>query len=334
MNVSMAERAALRKPIATRDAFGKALIKLGESNPDVIVFDADIAKSTKSAAFHTRFPDRAFDVGIAEQNMMTAASGLATTGKIVFATTYAVFASMRACEQIRTFICYPKTNVKIAASHGGLQVSSDGATHQATEDLAILRSFPNMTILNPADDLSTEWAVFAAAEYFGPVYIRLTRNPVPPIYDDVAGFVIGRANVLRSSPKDQVSLIATGLMVSKALEAAKRLEAVGVAARVIDVHTIKPIDHQTIAAAARETGGVVTAEDHQITGGLGSSVAEVLGEEHPVPMERIGLRDAFGESGDPEELFTLYQMNTEHIVEAALRVIRRKPSRPHAAEDR
>lgn len=324
MSISATERSVGRTPIATRDAFGRALVRLGESDPDVIVFDADIAKSTKSITFHERFPDRAFDMGVAEQNAMTAASGLATTGKTVFVTTYAVFASMRACEQIRTFICYPNTNVKIAASHGGLQVSWDGATHQATEDLAILRSFPNMTILNPADDLSTEWAVFAAARHVGPVYIRLTRNPVPPIYDDAGSFAMGRANVLRSSRADQVALVATGIMVSKALEAARRLEAEGVAARVIDVHTIKPIDRQAVVAAARETGALVTVEDHQITGGLGGAVAEVVAEEHPVPVERIGLRDVFGESGSPEELFTHYGMNTQHIVEAALRVVRRK----------
>ena len=310
--------------IPTREAFGEALLELGRKNKDVVVVDADISKSTHSIHFHEEFPDRAYNLGIAEQNMMGTAAGMATTGMTVFATTYAVFASMRALEQVRTFISYPKLNVKIAASHGGLQVSSDGTSHQAIEDIAIMRSLPNMTVIQPADSAATKKAVFAIAEYDGPVYLRLMRNAVPDIYDDDMEFEIGKGIVVAESVEAECTVVATGLMVGKSLEASEALAEEGIKVNVIDIHTIKPLDRDLVLEYAKKSGAVITAEDHNIIGGLGGAVAEVLATENPLPMEMIGLRDVFGESGDPEELFTQYKMNTEHIIEAVEKVIRRK----------
>ena len=311
------------RTIPTRQAFGEALLELGRKNEDIVVVDADISKSTHSVHFHEEFPERAYNMGIAEQNMMGTAAGMATTGMTVFATTYAVFASMRALEQVRTFISYPKLNVKIAASHGGLQVSSDGTSHQAIEDIAIMRSLPNMTVIQPADPATTKKAVFAIAEYDGPVYLRLMRNAVPDIYDDNMEFEIGKGIVVAESIEAECTIVATGLMVGKSLEAAQELSKEGIQVNVIDIHTIKPIDRDLILKYAKKSGAIVTAEDHNIIGGLGGAVAEVLATNNPIPMEMIGLRDVFGESGDPEELFTQYKMNTEHIIEAVKRVIPR-----------
>ncbi len=310
--------------IPTRQAFGEALLELGRKNKDVIVVDADISKSTHSIHFHREFPDRSYNMGIAEQNMLGTAAGIATTGMTVFATTYAVFASMRALEQVRTFISYPKLNVKIAASHGGLQVSSDGTSHQAIEDIAIMRAIPNMTVIQPADPVATKKAVFAIAEYDGPVYLRLMRNAVPDIYDDDMEFKIGKGIVVSDSSKAECTIVATGLMVGKSLKASEALAEDGIQVNVIDIHTIKPLDRDLILKYAKKSGAVVTAEDHNIIGGLGGAVAEALATENPLPMEMIGLRDVFGESGDPEELFTQYKMNTEHIIEAVKKVIGRK----------
>ncbi len=310
--------------IPTRQAFGEALLELGRKNKDVVVVDADISKSTHSIHFHNEFPERSYNMGIAEQNMMGTAAGMATTGMTVFATTYAVFASMRALEQVRTFISYPKLNVKIAASHGGLQVSSDGTSHQAIEDIAIMRSLPNMTVIQPADAVITKKAVFAIAEYDGPVYLRLMRNAVPDIYDDNVEFKIGKGIVVAESTEAECTIVATGLMVGKSLEAAEDLSKEGIKVNVIDIHTIKPLDRDLVLEYAKKSGAVVTAEDHNIIGGLGGAVAELLATENPLPMEMIGLRDVFGESGDPEELFTQYKMNTEHIIEAVKKVIGRK----------
>lgn len=309
--------------ISTREAFGKAIVKLGEINEDVIVIDADISKSTYTTEFHKRFPDRAFNVGIAEQNLMLVAAGLASTGKIVFTSTYGVFASMRACEQVRTFICYPNLNVKIAASHGGLQVGGDGVTHQATEDIAIMRSIPNMKVVQPADAIATEKAVFAIAEVYGPVYLRLMRNPSPIIYPESYVFELGKGNILIEDGTD-VAIIATGIMVAESIKAIEVLRSKGIRAILIDMPTIKPIDSDLILQVAKTTNAIVTAEDHNIIGGLGSAVCEILSESYPVPVIRVGLRDVFGESGDWRELFRLYKMSPEDIADACLNVIERK----------
>lgn len=309
--------------ISTREAFGKAIVELGEINNDVVVIDADISKSTYTTEFHKRFPDRSFNVGIAEQNLMLVAAGLASTGRIVFTSTYAVFASMRACEQVRTFICYPNLNVKIAASHGGLQVGGDGVTHQGIEDIAIMRSIPNMKVVQPADAIATKKVVFAIAESYGPVYLRLMRNPSPVIYDDSYIFEMGKGKILVEDGKD-VAIIATGIMVSESIKAIEILRAKGIKAILIDMPTIKPIDADLILQVAKITNAIVTAEDHNIIGGLGSAVCEVLGENYPVPLIRVGLRDVFGESGDWKELFKLYKMSSEDIVNACLNVIKKK----------
>lgn len=308
--------------IPTRQAYGEALVELGRINPQVVVFEADISKSTRTDLFAKEFPERFFDIGVAEQNEMAIAAGAATCGKIPFVSTYAVFASMRACEQIRTFIAYPGLNVKICPSHGGITPANDGVTHQATEDLGILRTIPGMTVLMPADAITTKKAVHQAAQMKGPVYIRLTRDAVPVIYDDGVQFQIGKAITLRDG-KD-ITIIAIGDMVCKAMAAAEQLVKYHIRARIIDMHTIKPIDKEAIVKAASETGAIVTVEDHQINGGLGSAVAEVLVEHQPVSMERIGLKDTFAESGEYEKLLTKYGMDTKAIVEATQRVIQRK----------
>ena len=311
--------------IPTRTAYGEALIELGAQREDVVVFEADISKSTRTDGFARKFPERFFNIGVAEQNEMAIAAGAALCGKIAYVSTYAVFASMRACEQIRTFVAYPRLNVKICPSHGGVTPGSDGVTHQGTEDLGIIRTIPGMTVLMPADAVTTKMAVHQAAEIEGPVYIRLTRDGVPVLYDEDVDFRIGKAIVLREG-KD-ITLVAIGDLVCKALRAADELRKDGIRAGVIDMHTIKPLDEAAIVKAARETGGVVAIEDHQIHGGLGSAVAEALGEHCPVPMERIGLRNTFAESGEYEKLLAKYRMDAPAIVEAAKRVLSRKDRR-------
>jgi transketolase len=308
--------------VSTRDAYGAALLELGRRRKEIVVFEADLSKPMRTDKFAREFPERFFNVGVAEQNEMAAAAGAATCGKIAFVSTYAVFASMRACEQIRTFVAYPRLNVKICASHGGLTPASDGVTHQATEDLGIVRTIPYMTVVMPADAVTTRLAVHQAAELSGPVYVRLTRDAVPVLYEDGADFRIGKAIVLQKG-KD-VTLIGLGDMVCKALRAAEELAREGICAGVIDMHTIKPIDQEAILEAARDTGALVTVEDHQICGGLGSAVAEVLVEGAPVPMERIGLRNLFAESGGYEELLAKYHMDVPAIVAAAKRAIERR----------
>lgn len=313
---------SLSELIATRVAYGKALPEIGERYPAVVVLDADISKSTNTFYFARRFPERAFNFGIAEQNMMCAAAGLATMGKIPLVNTYAVFASMRACEQLRTFVAYPKLNVKIIVSHGGLAVGWDGVTHQGTEDLSIVRSIPNVAIVSPADATATVKLLPQVIERPGPVYFRLGRNPTPIIYCEDERFELGKAKIIREG-KD-AAIIATGLMVVESLKALDLLEKDGISARLVDMHTIKPLDVEAIIAAAKETGAIVTAEDNQYMGGLGSAVAETLVENCPVPMERIGLRDTFGESGDPDALFEKYGMSARHIAEAVKRAISRR----------
>lgn len=313
----------MAEKIATREAYGLALKKLGEKNRDVVVLDADLSKSTKTSEFAKAFPDRFFNMGIAEQNMIGTAAGLAAAGKIPFASSFAIFACGRAFEQVRNSVAYPRLNVKIAASHAGLTVGEDGASHQASEDIALMRAVPNMTVIVPADAVETEAAVMAAAEIDGPVYLRLGRPAVPVIYErENYQFQVGRAITLREG-KD-ATVIACGIMVSVALEAAAQLAEEGLSVRVVNMHTIKPLDREAVRRAAEETGAVVTAEEHSIIGGLGSAVAEVLVETCPVPMERVGVRDVFGESGTPAELMEKYGLTARHVAEAVRKVVQRK----------
>ncbi len=301
-------------PIPTRHAFGEALVELGREMANVVVLEADISKSTQTFRFAAAFPDRFFQMGVAEANMMVAAAGMATTGKIPFVSTYAVFGSMRACEQVRTFIAYPHLNVKIACSHGGVTPGNDGVTHQATEDMGIMRTIPGMTVIMPADYYATKHLVGEAARMQGPVYLRFTRDPVPVIYGPDEKFVIGQGKVLE--PGTDVSLIAIGDFVTIALEAGQRLKSRGIQAEVIDMHTLKPIDRDLVVQTASKTGRVVTLEDHQINGGLGSAVAEALGEACPTPMRRIGLRNTFAESGRYDLLLKKYGMDAEAVIAA------------------
>ena len=307
---------------ATREAYGQALEELGAVRQDVVVLDADLSKSTKTSMFQSKYPERFFNAGIAEQNLMGLAAGFAAAGKVPFASTFAVFATGRAYDQIRNSICYPRLNVKIAATHAGITVGEDGGSHQALEDINLMRGLPNMTVLVPADGPEAKNAVKAAAEYAGPVYIRLGRSGVPTITDADAPFVIGKGRVMREG--SDVTLIGCGMMVAKALEAADALAEEGVSAAVIDMSTIKPIDRELIVEWAKKTGAIVTAEEHNVIGGLGSAVAEVLVEEALVPMERVGIEDVFGESGTGGELVEKYRLTAEHIVEKARRAMARK----------
>jgi len=307
--------------IATRDAYGEALKELGSINEDIVVLDADLSSSTKTSVFKKAFPDRFFNVGIAEQNLIGTAAGLATCGKIPFASTFAVFATGRAYEIIRNSVAYPKLNVKIAATHAGLTVGEDGATHQALEDISLMRSLPNMVVLCPADAVETKKCIFKAVEYKGPVYIRLGRSKVPVIFDEGYEFEIGKGVQLKEG-KD-VTIIATGVMVSKALEASDELAKENISARVINMSTIKPIDKDIIIKAAKETKGIITVEEHNIIGGLGSAVAEVLAENYPAPMIRIGTMDTFGESGDANQLLDKYGLNVANIVSKVKEILNR-----------
>ncbi len=300
--------------LPTRVAYGEALRDLGEVDERVVVLEADIGKSTHSALFGAAHPERYFNVGIAEQNEMGVAAGLASCGKVAFVSTYAVFASMRACEQIRTFVAYPRANVKVCPSHGGLTPGNDGPTHQATEDLGIMRTIPNMTVCMPTDAVMAYKAVFAAAELEGPLYLRLTRDPVPVVYDDELDFAFGKAIVLRTGT--EATIVANGDMVVQALQAAERLAADGIDVTVIDMHTIKPLDEACLLEHCTGKRFVVSAEDHQINGGLGSAVAEFLAERCQVPMKRIGLRDTFAESGPYLELLRKYGLDAGAIERA------------------
>ena len=301
------------KKIATREAYGMALAELGEKNDNIVVLDADLSKSTKTDTFKKKFPERHINMGIAEANMMTTAAGIASCGKTVFASSFAVFAAGRAFEQIRNSICYPKLNVKIGATHAGISVGEDGGSHQSVEDIAIMRALPNMVVISPCDAEESRRAVLAAAEYEGPVYLRFGRLATDAIYEEgKCNFEIGKGITLREG-KD-VTIIATGLMVKECLKAADTLSEQGIDAGVIDIHTIKPIDKDIIIKAAKETGKIVVAEEHSIIGGLGSAVAEVLCENAPVPMVRIGIEDKFGKSGTPAALLEEYGLTAANVV--------------------
>ncbi len=301
--------------IATREAYGKTLLELGSKRQDIVVLDADLSKSTKTNEFAKEYPDRFFDMGISEQDMIGTAAGLATCGKIPFASSFAVFATGRTYDQIRDSVCYPNLNVKIAATHAGLSVGEDGATHQSVEDINLMRGLPNMTVLVPADAVSAARLTELAAEYKGPVYIRLGRPNIPVIYDDSQKFEIGCGIKLREGKS--ISIVATGMMVAMAMEAADILSKEGIAAEVIDIHTIKPIDKDIIVDTARKTGRVMTCEEHSIYGGLGSAVCEVLSENYPARVKRIGVSDTFGESGTPDAVIKKYGLTAGDIVKAA-----------------
>ena len=302
------------KKIATRESYGNALAELGAQYKDLVVLDADLAGATKTGVFKKAFPDRHIDCGIAEGNMMTVAAGLAAAGKVPFASTFAMFAAGRAFEQVRNSIGYPHLNVKIGATHAGISVGEDGASHQCNEDIALMRTIPGMTVINPADDVEAKAAVKAAIEYEGPVYLRFGRLAVPVINDPASyRFEIGKGITMREG-KD-VTIIATGLEVSESPEAAKLLEADGISAEVINIHTIKPLDTELVVAAAKKTGKVVTVEEHSIIGGLGGAVAEVLAEQAPTKMLRIGVNDTFGESGPAKALIEKYGLDAKSIYE-------------------
>ncbi|MCI9333973.1 MAG: transketolase family protein [Lachnospiraceae bacterium] len=300
------------KKIATREAYGKALAEFGESYPDMVVLDADLAAATKTGVFKKKFPDRHIDCGIAESNMMGIAAGLSLTGKIPVASTFAMFASGRAFEQVRNSIGYPHLNVKIGATHAGITVGEDGASHQCNEDIALMRTIPGMTILNPADAVEARACVKAALDYEGPVYLRFGRAAVPVINDRPDyHFEMGKGVLLKEG--NDVTIVATGIMVAAALEAAEKMETEGVSAEVINIHTIKPLDKDLIIKSARKTGKVVTAEEHTIIGGLGGAVCEALCEDYPVPVCRIGINDVFGESGSAGALLVKYGLDGDGV---------------------
>lgn len=302
------------KKVATRESYGNALKELGAENSNVLVLDADLAGATKTGVFKKAYPDRFFDCGIAEGNMVGIAAGLATTGKIPFCSTFAMFAAGRAFEQVRNSVGYPHLNVKIAATHAGISVGEDGATHQCNEDIALMRTIPGMVVLNPADDVEARAAVKAAAEYEGPVYLRFGRLAVP-VFNDEANykFEIGKGILLREGT--DLTIVATGLCVNSALEAAEKLAAEGISAEVINIHTIKPLDEEIILESAKKTGKVVTAEEHSVIGGLGSAVCDVLSEKLPTPVKKIGVYDVFGESGPAVKLLEKYKLDGAGVYE-------------------
>lgn len=298
---------------ATRDSYGEALVMLAEKRPDLIVLDADLAAATKTGIYKKACPDRFFDCGIAEADMMGVAAGIATTGKLVFASSFAMFASGRAFEIVRNSICYPHLNVKIGATHAGISVGEDGASHQCNEDIALMRVLPGMTIINPADDVETKAAVLAMADYAGPTYLRFGRLAIPTFNDPKTyKFEIGKGIELRGG--NDVTIIATGLMVNEAIEAGKVLAEQGIDARIINIHTIKPIDRDIIIRAAKETGKIITVEEHSVIGGLGSAVAEVVTETVPVPVIKIGVQDKFGHSGPAVPLLKEFGLCADNIV--------------------
>ena len=301
---------------ATRAAYGHALKTEVYKNPNVVVLEADLGNATKSNAFKEVAPERYFNMGISEQDLIGTTAGFAAAGKIPLASTFAVFATGRAFEQVRNSVCYPKLNVKICATHAGLTVGADGGSHQAIEDISLMRTLPNMTVINPADAKEAEAAVLAAIDYQGPVYIRLGRAETKDIHDDSYHFEWGKAEVLRQG--SDVSIFATGIMTAKALDAAETLAKQGIQAEVINVHTIKPLDEETVIASAKKTGKVVTAEEHSIIGGLGSAVAEVLARQCPTKQAFVGVQDSFGESGSPDDLLEKYGLTAEVIVKAAV----------------
>ena len=297
---------------ATRQSYGEALLELGKENEQIVVFDADLASATKTNLFAKEFPNRFFDMGIAEQNMISTVAGMATCGKIPYASTFAVFAAGRAYDQIRNSVCYPKLNVKICATHAGITVGEDGATHQMIEDISLMRTLPNMTVISTSDDIQTKWAVKEISKLNGPVYLRLSRLATPVIYDENQKFEIGKA--VQIGEGTDATIFATGVTVSEALKAQEELKIKGIDVRVVDIHTIKPIDRDIIVKCAKETKRLISIEDHNIIGGLGSAISEVLTDEYPVKLTRLGINDTFGKSGKATELMKYFGITDEDLV--------------------
>jgi transketolase len=308
--------------LSTREVYGDILVELGSKNKDIVALDADLSGSTRTGKFAQKYPERFFNMGVSEQDMMNTAAGLAVSGKIPFASTFAIFAAGRAWEMIRQSICYPRFNVKIVSTHSGVTTGADGASHQCTEDISLMRVLPNMTVIVPADGYETKGAIRFAAQYDGPVYIRLARDKFPVLYDDNYKFQLGNAVIHNKG--EEATIIAIGLMVHEALKAAESLEQNSIRVGVINMSSIKPLDREAIIKAAQDTGAIVTAEEHSIIGGLGSAVAEVLAEEYPVPMRRVGVKDLFGTSGNPQELLVHYGLTANDIYQAVEEVIKLK----------
>ncbi len=298
---------------ATRQSYGEVLLELGKENKNVVVFDADLSTATKTNLFAKEFPDRFFDMGIAEQNMISTAAGIATCGKIAYASTFAVFAAGRAYDQIRNSVCYPKLNVKICATHAGITVGEDGATHQMLEDISMMRTLPNMTVISTSDDIETKWAVKEISKINGPVYLRLSRLATPVIYNEDQKFEIGKA--IQIGDGTDATIFATGVTVSEALKAQEQLKEKGIDVRVVDIHTIKPIDRDIIIKCAKETKKLISIEDHNVVGGLGSAISEVLTDESPTKLIRLGINDTFGKSGNAVELMEYFGITAEKIIE-------------------
>lgn len=298
---------------ATRQSYGEALLELGKKNKNIVVFDADLSTATKTNIFAKEFPERFYDMGIAEQNMISTAAGMSTCGKIPYASTFAVFAAGRAYDQIRNSVCYPKLNVKICATHAGVTVGEDGATHQMIEDISLMRTLPNMTVLSTSDDVQTKWAVKEISKINGPVYLRLSRLATPIIYGENQKFEIGKA--VQIGEGTDATIFATGVTVSEAIRAQEILENKGIKVRVVDIHTVKPIDKDMVIKCAKETKKLISVEDHNVIGGLGSAISEVLTEEYPVKLVRMGINDTFGKSGKAIELMQYFGITAENIVE-------------------
>ncbi len=301
------------KKIATRQSYGEKLAELGENNEEIVVFDSDLSEATKTCIFAKKFPNRFFDMGIAEQDMISTAAGVATFGKIPFASTFAMFATGRAYDQIRNSVCYPNLNVKICASHSGVTVGEDGATHQMIEDIGLMRGLPNMRVMCTSDDIQTKWAVEEIAKLNGPVYLRLCRLATPVIYNENQKFEFGKA--VQIGDGEDATIFATGVVVSEAIKAKEELEKMGINVRVIDIHTIKPIDKEIIIKCAKETKKLISIEDHSIIGGLGTAISEVLTEEYPAKLIRMGIKDTFGKSGKATELLEYYKLTATAIIE-------------------
>ncbi len=302
---------------ATRQSYGEALLELGKENKNIVVFDADLSIATKTNIFAKEFPERFYDMGIAEQNMISTAAGMSTCGKIPYASTFAVFAAGRAYDQIRNSVCYPKLNVKICATHAGVTVGEDGATHQMIEDISLMRTLPNMTVLSTSDDVQTKWAVKEISKINGPVYLRLSRLATPIIYGENQKFEIGKA--VQIGEGTDATIFATGVTVSEAIRAQEILENKGIKVRVVDIHTVKPIDKDMVIKCAKETKKLISVEDHNVIGGLGSAISEVLTEEYPVKLVRMGINDTFGKSGKAIELMQYFGITAENIVEKVVK---------------
>ena len=306
----------IENKIATRQSYGEALAKLGEENENVIVLDADLSSATKTSIFAKKFPNRFINVGIAEQNMMGIAAGLSTYGKIPYVSTFAVFAAGRAYDQIRTSICYPNLNVKICATHAGITVGEDGATHQMLEDISLMRTLPNMIVISPSDDIQTKWVIEEISKIKSPVYVRLARPATPVIYEENQKFEIGKG--IQHGNGTDATIFATGVTASEALKAQEELKNKNINVRVVDIFSIKPIDKELIIKCAKETKRIITVEDHSIIGGLGSAICEVLSEEYPTKVERMGIKDTFGKSGKADELLKYFKIDKNAIVERVL----------------